>query len=189
MSSAASSTLFEKIAAGQIPSSKVYEDEVVFAFNDISPCAKTHILVVPKVCGRLTQLQKAEEADRGTLGHLLWACGHVAKLAGLEKGYRIVLNDGPLGCQSVYHLHAHIIGGEQLTWPPGVAGKAEVKKKEVVEASERDAAGTMVGAGAGKTAAAAAAAAMVGRKKWRGRAGRTARYTRKRLMLRLDERR
>lgn len=125
MSSAASLTLFEKIAAGQIPSSKVYEDEVVFAFNDISPCAKTHILVVPKVCGRLTQLQKAEEADRGTLGHLLWACGHVAKLAGLEKGYRIVLNDGPLGCQSVYHLHAHIIGGEQLTWPPGVAGKAE----------------------------------------------------------------
>lgn len=117
-------TLFEKIALGEIPSSKVYEDEVVYAFNDISPVAQRHIIVIPKVCGRLTQLQKAEDADKATLGHLLWACGHVAKLAGLEKGYRVVINDGSDGLQSVYHLHAHVIGGEKLSWPPGVAGKA-----------------------------------------------------------------
>jgi histidine triad (HIT) family protein len=117
-------TLFEKIASGQIPSKKVYEDEIVYAFHDITPVCPVHILVVPKICGRLTQLQKSEEADRATLGHLLWACGHVAKIAGLENGYRVVINDGKDGLQSVYHLHAHVIGGETLSWPPGVASKA-----------------------------------------------------------------
>ena len=114
-------TLFERIVRGEIPSSKVYEDDQCLAFRDISPCAKKHVLVVPKVLGRLTQLQHATEDDKPLLGHLMWAAGHVARLEGLNAGYRVVVNDGALGCQSVYHLHLHVIGGEQLTWPPGTA--------------------------------------------------------------------
>jgi histidine triad (HIT) family protein len=97
----------------------VYEDDKVYAFRDISPVAPTHVILVPKVAGRLTQLQRAERDDAPLLGHLLWAAGHVARAEGLGEGYRVVINDGPLGCQSVYHLHLHIIGGKQLTWPPG----------------------------------------------------------------------
>ncbi len=118
---ASAPTLFERIVRGEIPSNKVYEDDQCLAFRDISPCAKTHVLVVPKVLGRLTQLQHATEEDKPLLGHLLWAAGHVARQEGLQAGYRVVVNDGALGCQSVYHLHLHVIGGEQLTWPPGTA--------------------------------------------------------------------
>lgn len=117
-------TLFDKIVSRAIPSSPVYEDDVVYAFRDISPVAPAHVVIVPKVRGRLAQLQLATPDDRATLGHLLWAAGHVARLEGLGAGYRVVVNDGPLGCQSVYHLHLHVIGGEQLTWPPGVGAKA-----------------------------------------------------------------
>jgi len=121
---ASSPTLFERIVAGSIPSAKVYEDEVVYAFRDIAPCAPSHIIIVPKVLGGLTQLQRATPADKATLGHLLWAAAHVAKAEGLAEGYRVVINDGPKGCQSVYHLHLHVIGGKQLSWPPGT-GAAE----------------------------------------------------------------
>jgi histidine triad (HIT) family protein len=91
----------------------------VYAFRDINPTAPSHIVVVPKTCGGLTQLQHAKEEDKAVLGHLLWAAGHVAKKEGLEEGFRVVINDGPKGCQSVYHLHLHVIGGKQLSWPPG----------------------------------------------------------------------
>ena len=96
----------------------------MYAFSDVSPVAATHFLVVPKVRGRLDQLQHATPDDKAVLGHLLWAAGHVAKLAGLGAGFRVVVNDGEQGCQSVFHLHLHVIGGEQLTWPPGVASQA-----------------------------------------------------------------
>lgn len=72
MAATAEETLFEKIVAGKIPSTKVYEDEVVYAFRDVSPAAPTHIILVPKVKGRLDQLQHATKDDRATLGHLLW---------------------------------------------------------------------------------------------------------------------
>ena len=112
-------TLFDPIVAKEIPATIVYEDDTCLAFRDISPVAPSHILVIPKLRGRLDQLQHATEEDKGVLGHLLWAASHVARAEGLAKGFRIVINDGPEGCQSVYHLHLHVIGGAQLSWPPG----------------------------------------------------------------------
>ncbi len=109
----------EKIASKKIPSTPVYEDDKVYAFRDINPTAPSHIIVVPKVCGNLTQLQHSTEADIPILGHLMWAAGQIAKKENLQEGYRVVINDGPNGCQSVYHLHLHVIGGKKLTWPPG----------------------------------------------------------------------
>jgi len=109
----------EKIAAKKIPSTPVFEDDKVYAFRDINPTAPAHIIIVPKVCGNLTQLQHSKESDIPILGHLMYIAGHIAKQEKLQDGYRIVINDGPKGCQSVYHLHLHLIGGKQLTWPPG----------------------------------------------------------------------
>ena len=74
----------------------------------------------------VTRLQHATEEDKPLLGHLLWAAGVVAKREGLGEGYRVVVNDGALGCQSVYHLHLHVVGGEQLLWPPGTRGGPSV---------------------------------------------------------------
>lgn len=82
----------------------------------VSPTAPTHVILVPKNRDGLTQLQKAEERHKAILGHLLWAAGEIARKEGLQEGYRVVVNDGPKGCQSVYHLHLHIIGGKQLSW-------------------------------------------------------------------------
>jgi HIT domain len=96
----AEETLFEKIVAGKIPCSKVYEDEQCLAFRDISPTAPVHTILVPKVLGNLTQLQHAKPEDKAILGHLLWAAGEVARIQKLEEGYRVVINDGPKGCQS-----------------------------------------------------------------------------------------
>lgn len=92
-------TLFDRIVAKEIPAKVVFEDDTVLAFRDISPCAPSHILVIPKVRGRLDQLQHATEEDKGVLGHLLWAAAHVARQEGLEKGFRIVINDGKEGCR------------------------------------------------------------------------------------------
>ncbi|RWR74897.1 zinc-binding protein [Cinnamomum micranthum f. kanehirae] len=91
----------------------------VLAFRDISPQAPTHILIIPKVKDGLTGLSKAEERHCEILGYLLYTAKLVAKQEGLEDGFRIVINDGPKGCQSVYHLHIHLIGGRQMNWPPG----------------------------------------------------------------------
>ena len=78
-----------------------YEDELCYAFRDISPCAPTHVLLVPKHRDGLSQLQLAEERHKALLGHLMWAAARVAKQEGLQEGYRVVINDGPAGCQSV----------------------------------------------------------------------------------------
>jgi histidine triad (HIT) family protein len=117
------SPVSDKIVAKKIPSTAVYEDDLSYAFRDVSPCAETHILIVPKEKGGLTQLQHATEADKPLLGHLMYVAALVARQEGLQQGYRLVVNDGPQGCQSVYHLHLHLIGGRQLSWPPGVPGK------------------------------------------------------------------
>lgn len=91
----------------------------VLAFRDIAPQAPKHIIIIPKVKDGLTRLAKAEERHCEILGRLLYTAKLVAKQEGLEDGFRIVINDGPTACQSVYHLHIHLIGGRQMNWPPG----------------------------------------------------------------------
>jgi histidine triad (HIT) family protein len=111
-------TIFSKIIQREIPAEIVYEDDLVLAFKDINPQASIHILVIPKK--PIPQLAEAESEDRDLLGHLLLTAKHVAEQAGLQKkGYRIVINTGPDGGQTVFHLHLHILGGRQMTWPPG----------------------------------------------------------------------
>eukprot|EP00239_Pterosperma_sp_CCMP1384_P005635 CAMPEP_0197851328 /NCGR_PEP_ID=MMETSP1438-20131217/17835_1 /TAXON_ID=1461541 /ORGANISM="Pterosperma sp., Strain CCMP1384" /LENGTH=135 /DNA_ID=CAMNT_0043464899 /DNA_START=211 /DNA_END=618 /DNA_ORIENTATION=+ len=112
-------TIFDKIISKEIPAEVLFEDDKCLAFRDISPQAPTHFLVVPKVRAGLTQLSKAVPENIDVLGHLLFTAQKVAKQEGLEQGFRIVINDGEHGCQSVYHLHLHVIGGKQLSWPPG----------------------------------------------------------------------
>ncbi|XP_026420747.1 14 kDa zinc-binding protein-like [Papaver somniferum] len=113
-----SPTIFDKIINKEIPSTVVYEDDKVLAFRDINPAAPTHILVIPKVKDGLTGLSQAEERHTEILGHLLYAAKLVAKQEGLE-GFRIVINDGPIAGQTVYHIHVHVLGGRELKWPPG----------------------------------------------------------------------
>lgn len=117
--SADSPTIFDKIINKEIPAKVVYEDDKVLAFRDIAPQAPTHILLIPKVRDGLTGLSKAEERHCEILGQLLYTAKLVAKQEGLEDGYRVVINDGPNGSQSVYHLHLHLLGGRQMNWPPG----------------------------------------------------------------------
>ena len=103
--------LFCKIMAGEIPCNKVYEDERVFAFRDINPQAPVHVLLVPK-----KHMSNILECDGETAAALVAAIGKVAELEGVEKdGFRIVSNCGKNGCQSVGHLHIHLLGGAQLT--------------------------------------------------------------------------
>lgn len=87
------------------------------AFNDVAPQAPTHFLVIPRK--PISQLSLAEDGDAELLGHLLLVGRKVAKEVGLEKGYRVVINNGQHGAQSVYHLHFHFLGGRQMQWPPG----------------------------------------------------------------------
>ncbi|XP_038058434.1 histidine triad nucleotide-binding protein 1-like [Patiria miniata] len=109
-------TIFGKIIRKEIPSDILYEDEQCIAMRDIAPVAKTHFLVLPKK--PISQLSTAEAADKELLGHLLLVANTVAKQEGLTEGFRVVINDGKHGAQSVYHLHLHVIGGQQLGWPP-----------------------------------------------------------------------
>ncbi|WP_013324376.1 histidine triad nucleotide-binding protein [Gloeothece verrucosa] len=112
-----SDTIFGKIIRREIPASIVYEDDLVLAFKDIQPQAPTHILVIPKK--PITQLDAATEEDEQLLGHLLLSVKKVAAQAGLKNGYRVVINNGDDGGQTVYHLHLHILGDRPMTWPPG----------------------------------------------------------------------
>lgn len=111
-------TLFDKIISGEIPCNKIYEDEVALAFHDVNPQAPVHFLVIPKQRAGLTQLSKARVEQKEVLGHLMYVAGiEGQKLC--PAGYRIVINDGKDGAQSVYHLHLHVMGGRQMQWPPG----------------------------------------------------------------------
>ncbi|KAM9365842.1 adenosine 5'-monophosphoramidase HINT1 [Pholidichthys leucotaenia] len=110
-------TIFGKIIRKEIPAKIIYEDDQCVAFNDISAQAPTHFLVVPKK--PIVQLSQAEESDAALLGHLLIVAKKCAEEAGLSNGYRIVINDGKDGGQSVYHIHIHVLGGRQMEWPPG----------------------------------------------------------------------
>ncbi|KAK9937177.1 hypothetical protein M0R45_013986 [Rubus argutus] len=112
-------TIFDKIIAKEIPSSIVYEDDMVLAFRDINPQAPIHVVLIPKNRDGLTQLGKAESRHMEILGQLLYAAKKVAEKEGILDGFRVVINNGPDGCQSVYHLHLHVLGGRQMKWPPG----------------------------------------------------------------------
>ncbi|MEH1854509.1 MAG: histidine triad nucleotide-binding protein [Nostoc sp.] len=110
-------TIFSKIISREIPADIVYEDNLALAFKDIHPQAPTHILVIPKK--PLATLADAGSEDHALLGHLLLTVKRVAEEAGLKNGYRVVINTGDDGGQTVDHLHLHILGGRQLDWPPG----------------------------------------------------------------------
>lgn len=112
-------TIFDKIISKQIPATIIYEDDQALAFRDINPQAPVHFLVIPKNRNGLTRLSKADESHKGLLGHLLYVAQLVAKQEKLLPGFRVIINDGPQGCQSVYHVHLHVMGGRQLNWPPG----------------------------------------------------------------------
>ena len=113
-----SKTLFEKIAAREIPATIVYEDDLVFAVRDISPQAPKHVLIVPKK--PIPRLSEATPEDHKILGHLLLKAAEIADKLGLkEKGYRVVINNGPDAGEAVPHLHVHIMGGRHMAWPPG----------------------------------------------------------------------
>lgn len=114
----ADKTLFEKICDKEIPAQLVHEDEHCVAFRDISPQAPVHLLVIPRKA--VPRIAKAEQTDESLLGHLLLTAAAVARSEGLEEsGYRLVINNGPHGGESVPHLHVHVLGGRQLAWPPG----------------------------------------------------------------------
>lgn len=112
-------TIFDKIIKKEIPATIVYEDAKVLAFRDINPQAPVHILLIPKIRDGLTQLSKAEPRHAEILGYMLYTAKVVAEREGISEGYRIVINNGPSACQSVYHLHLHILGGRQMKWPAG----------------------------------------------------------------------
>ncbi len=111
-------TLFEKIVAREIPAKIVYEDDLVLAFHDVDPKAPTHVLIVPKK--PIPRIAEASSEDHAVLGHLLLKAAEVAATVGLkEGGYRLVINNGRDGGESVPHLHCHILGGRRLAGPPG----------------------------------------------------------------------
>ncbi|KAL2534894.1 HIS triad family protein 3 [Abeliophyllum distichum] len=114
-----SPTIFDKIINKEISADIVFEDEKILAFRDAAPQAPTHILIIPKLKDGLTGISNAEEKHVEILGQLLYTAKLIAKQEGLEKGFRLVINDGPDGSQSVYHLHIHLLGGRQMNWPPG----------------------------------------------------------------------
>ena len=110
--------LFCKIIAGEIPSGRVYEDDVCVGFNDISPQAPTHILLVPRV--HVDSLDKADKGHAEILGHLLLTSAVIARKQGIaDDGYRVVINTNADGGQTVFHLHVHLLGGRPFVFPPG----------------------------------------------------------------------
>lgn len=111
-------TIFEKIAAGQIPANMVHQEEDFFAFHDIHPQAPVHVLIVPR--RPIPRIGDASAADAMLLGRMLVASKEIAaKLGVLESGYRLVINHGPDAGESVPHLHIHLLAKRPLAWPPG----------------------------------------------------------------------
>ena len=109
--------IFCKIASGDIPATKVYEDETVVAFNDLEPQAPTHILIIPKM--HIASAEEINEANSAVVAHIFEVAAKIAKEKGLSNGYRIVNNCGADGGQTVKHLHFHLMGGRQFGWPAG----------------------------------------------------------------------
>lgn len=113
-----SKTLFEKIVVREIPATIVYEDDLVLAIRDIAPQAPTHILIFPKKA--IPRIAEAKIEDAEILSRLLLKAAEIAEKIGLTKdGYRLVINNGPNGGETVPHLHCHVLGGRPMNWPPG----------------------------------------------------------------------
>ncbi|HUR58054.1 MAG TPA: HIT domain-containing protein [Opitutaceae bacterium] len=110
-------TLFEKIIAREIPAKIEHEDEHCIVLHDIQPQAPVHLLIIPKK--PIARVAAAAPADQAVLGHLLLTAGTVAKKLNLAEGFRLVVNNGPHACESVPHLHVHLLAKRQMTWPPG----------------------------------------------------------------------
>ncbi|KAL7677749.1 hypothetical protein ACOME3_003986 [Neoechinorhynchus agilis] len=116
LASKSNDTIFGKIVRREIPADIIFEDEKCLAFRDVSPQSPVHFLVIPK--DPVAQLRDCH--DELLLGHLLNVASKIAiEEEKLNNGFRVVINDGKHGCQSVYHLHLHVLGGRQLNWPPG----------------------------------------------------------------------
>jgi histidine triad (HIT) family protein len=112
------SSIFSKIIAREIPAQVIHEDDRCVAFHDIAAKAPIHFLVVPKK--EIARLAQTQPEDEALLGHLLLTAAQVAKKQGLEdSGFRIVINNGAHGGETVPHLHVHVLGGRQMEWPPG----------------------------------------------------------------------
>jgi histidine triad (HIT) family protein len=112
-------TIFGKIIRGEIPCHQVYEDDLVLAFDDVNPGAPCHVLIIPKEEG-IENLNSVDERHERLLGHMLVVARLVAEKKGVaQSGYRTVLNTGNDAGQSVYHIHMHVLGGRDLSWPPG----------------------------------------------------------------------
>jgi len=113
-----SKSVFQKIIDREIPATIVFEDDLALAFRDTTPKAPVHVLIVPKK--NIARLSEAGPDDEKLLGHLLLKAAAVAEQLGLDKsGYRLVINNGPDGGETVPHLHCHILGGRGMAWPPG----------------------------------------------------------------------
>jgi len=111
-------TIFKKIIDKEIPADIVYEDDKCLAFKDIDPKAPVHILIIPKK--EITSMAEVTQSDEQLIGHLFVKASQIAKDLGIsESGYRLVANTNKEGGQEVYHLHIHLLGGRQMTWPPG----------------------------------------------------------------------
>jgi histidine triad (HIT) family protein len=110
-------TLFEKIIAREIPAAIVYEDDLVLAIRDIKPQAPVHVLIFPKKV--IPRIAEAKAENEQLLGYILLKAAEVAKQLNLIGGYRLIVNNGADGGETVPHLHVHILGGRHLTWPPG----------------------------------------------------------------------
>jgi histidine triad (HIT) family protein len=109
--------LFCKIVAGEIPARKLYEDDQVLAFHDIGPQAPVHFLVIPKQ--HISTLNDLGTDDTALAGHILVTAQRLAREQGCDDGFRVVMNCNELGGQTVYHIHMHVLGQRQMTWPPG----------------------------------------------------------------------
>ena len=111
-------TIFHKIINGEIPCAKVYEDDLCIAIRDVNPVSSTHILVIPKE--DIVNLDEVKENHKHLLGHMLVTTSEIAKKENIsEDGYRIVINTGEFGGQTVFQLHMHLLGGRPFAWPPG----------------------------------------------------------------------
>lgn len=110
-------TLFERIIAREIPAKIEHEDERCIVIHDIDPQAPTHLLVVPKQV--IPRIAEAGPEEQSVIGHLLLTAASMAEKLGLDKGFRIVINNGKEGGETVPHLHVHVLGGRPMTWPPG----------------------------------------------------------------------
>lgn len=110
-------TIFQKIIAREIPAEILYEDELCISIKDIQPQAPFHALIIPKKL--IPRIGLAEESDQQTLGHLLLVAKKIAQEQHLDEGFRVVINNGADGGETVPHLHVHLLGGRKLSWPPG----------------------------------------------------------------------